>query len=142
MDGGSRRSRDIARKIRAWLRKVMSSTLVIPARAPVEIRADAQFSAGLLSTLALRLKAEAIAALVSMSGYRSMPVITPDTARYKKVQITSEAMMPMGTSRWGFLASSEWAEIESKPMKAKKTMDAPSISPEIPKGKKFVRVLS
>ena len=29
---------------------------------------------------------------------------------------TSEAMMPIGTSRWGFFASSAWVETESKPM--------------------------
>jgi hypothetical protein len=48
------------------------------------------------------------------------------------VQTTSDAMMPMGTSRCGRTASSECVEIESKPMKAKKTSDAPSMTPDSP----------
>ncbi len=38
----------------------------------------------------------------------------------------------MGTSRWGFRASSACVEIESKPMKAKNTIDAPSMIPDRP----------
>ena len=37
--------------------------------------------------------------------------------------------MPIGRSRFGFFASSEWVEIESKPMYAKKIMAAPANTP-------------
>ena len=45
-----------------------------------------------------------------------MPVSTAATAMYSAVQISSEAMIPMGKSRCGFLAS--WAVVEtaSNPM--------------------------
>jgi len=36
----------------------------------------------------------------------------------------SEAMMPIGTSLDGFLASSEWTETESNPIYAKKIIAA------------------
>ena len=45
-----------------------------------------------------------------------MPVMTAATPMYSTVQSTSEDRMPMGRSRSGFLASSEWVEIASKPM--------------------------
>ncbi len=61
-----------------------------------------------------------------------MPVTTAATRMYKTVQTESETRMPMGTSRCGRRASSAWVEMESKPMKAKKTIDAPSIRPERP----------
>ena len=48
MAGGSSPSRDIARKMRAWLRKVIRSTLVMPASAPMEINAEAPSSRRLL----------------------------------------------------------------------------------------------
>jgi hypothetical protein len=43
--------------------------------------------------------------------------------------MSSEAMMPIGTSRFGFLASSACVETESKPMYAKKMIAAPAIMP-------------
>ena len=45
-----------------------------------------------------------------------MPVSTAATPMYSTVQTTSEARMAMGTSRCGFLASSECVEMASKPM--------------------------
>jgi hypothetical protein len=45
-----------------------------------------------------------------------MPVSTATTAMYRTVQMSREAMMPIGTSRCGFLASSAWVDTESKPM--------------------------
>ena len=45
-----------------------------------------------------------------------MPVRTAATAMYSTVHSTSEVMMPIGTSRLGFRASSACVEIESKPM--------------------------
>jgi hypothetical protein len=38
-------------------------------------------------------------------------------------------MMPMGTSLFGFFASSAWVETESKPMYAKKMTAAPESIP-------------
>ncbi len=57
MAGGSSPSRDIARKIRAWLRKVMSSTLVMPARAPMEIKPEAPSNRGLFLSRPITVKA-------------------------------------------------------------------------------------
>ena len=45
-----------------------------------------------------------------------MPVSTAATAMYRMVHSTNDTMMPIGTSRCGFFASSEWVETESKPM--------------------------
>ncbi len=45
-----------------------------------------------------------------------MPQRMPATARYSAVQISSEAMMPIGKSRFGFLASSAVVETASNPM--------------------------
>ena len=47
--------------------------------------------------------------------------------------MTSEPRMPIGTSFCGFLASSAVVATMSKPMKAKKTMAAPAITPPSPK---------
>ena len=41
---------------------------------------------------------------------------TAETAMYRTVQRIREAMIPIGTSRWGLIASSAWVETESKPM--------------------------
>ena len=48
-------------------------------------------------------------------------------------------MIPIGTSRVGFLASSAWVETESKPMYAKKMMAAPEAIPLKPFGAKGVQ---
>ena len=73
-----------------------------------------------------------MAALTSISGYGSMPVMTAATSMYRTVQMASDARMPNGTSRCGLMASSECVLIESKPMKAKNTIAAPSMMPEKP----------
>jgi len=51
------------------------------------------------------------------------------TAMSRTVQMISEAMMPIGTSLDGFLASSEWTETESNPIYAKKIIAAPANMP-------------
>ncbi len=114
--GGNSPSRAIARKIRAWLSRLMSITLVIPAMAPVEMRIVDACSAQLSSLTDLRKKASATAASGSMTGYGSMPVMTADTPKYSTEQMANELRMPMGTSRCGFLASSECVEMASNPM--------------------------
>ena len=58
-----------------------------------------------------------------------MPVITAATTMYKTVQSSREVMIPMGTSRWGFLASSAWVETESNPIYAKKMIADPASMP-------------
>jgi len=52
----------------------------------------------------------------SILSYLTMPVITRQTAQYSTVQISSEAMMPIGRSRCGFLASSAVVATTSNPM--------------------------
>ena len=47
--------------------------------------------------------------------------------------IASDPRMPIGTSRWGFFVSSAVVATTSKPMKAKKTIAAPAMTPPMPK---------
>ena len=47
-------------------------------------------------------------------------------------------MIPIGRSRDGFLTSSAAVATESKPMKEKKTIEAPAKTPETPKGENGV----
>ena len=49
------------------------------------------------------------------------------------VQITSDPRIPIGMSRWGFLASCAVVETASNPMNAKKTTPAPRRMPLQPK---------
>src|SRR3954470_17038943 len=65
-----------------------------------------------------------------------MPVSTIATATYKIVQITRVAMIPMGMSRFGFLASSAAVDTESNPMYVKKMMEPPVSTPPQPFGMK------
>ena len=51
---------------------------------------------------------------------------------YRIVQMVSEAKIPIGTSRWGFLVSSALVATTSKPMKAKNTSAAPAKMPPTP----------
>ena len=59
-----------------------------------------------------------------------------DTAMYKVIQMTMEAMMPIGRSRDGRLHSSADVATASKPMYEKKTIAAPLQTPRTPKGVK------
>src|SRR5947199_331402 len=49
----------------------------------------------------------------------------------------SDAMIPMGMSRWGFLASSEAVLTASNPMNEKKMIAAPTLMPRTPLGAKL-----
>ena len=62
------------------------------------------------------MKADASAAFGSIWSYLTIPVITRATAPYRIVQMTSEPMMPIGRSRFGFLASSAVVATTSNPM--------------------------
>ena len=64
--------------------------------------------------------------------YMRQAMITAATATYRTVHIASDAKIPIGTSRCGRRASSECVEMESKPMNAKNTIDAPSMTPDRP----------
>jgi hypothetical protein len=61
-----------------------------------------------------------------------MPVSTPDIKTYSNVQMIRLAIIPIGRSRCGFLVSSAVVETASNPMKAKKTMAAPLMTPPKP----------
>ena len=50
------------------------------------------------------------------------------------MQVTRLAIIPMGKSRRGFLVSSAVVETASNPMKAKKTIAAPLMTPPNPLG--------
>ena len=50
------------------------------------------------------------------SRHGTIPVSTAATEIYSTVQIISEAMMPMGRSRCGFLASCAVVDTASNPM--------------------------
>ncbi len=60
--------------------------------------------------------ARAMGASMLICCHGTIPVSTPATAIYKTVQITSEAIMPIGKSRCGFLASCAVVETASNPM--------------------------
>ena len=51
-----------------------------------------------------------------ISSYLTIPVTTRETATYSTVQIPSDARIPMGMSRLGFLVSSAAVATMSKPM--------------------------
>ena len=90
-----------------------SITLVSPANAPSVMICDAVVSPRSMN-------ARAIGASMFTSRQGTMPVSTAATAIYKTVQISKEAMMPIGKSRCGFLASCAVVETASNPMYAKK----------------------
>ena len=71
---------------------ITSITLVSPARAPIVITCDAP-------TSPRSRKARAIGASMLMSRHGSMPVSTAATEMYKVVQISREAIIPIGKSR-------------------------------------------
>src|SRR5262245_45373718 len=54
------------------------------------------------------------------------------TMMYRTVQMSSEAMMPIGRSRCGFFASCAAVDTASNPMYAKKTTPAPVVTPPQP----------
>ncbi len=58
-----------------------------------------------------------------------MPVRMLATVMYRIVQMMRDAMIPIGTSRCGFFASSDCVETASKPMYAKKIVAAPASIP-------------
>src|SRR5574339_1228402 len=101
--------------MRGWLISITSNTLVMPATAPADTRYAAQscpMSASAYATGAFRNRVTSAGVDDGTPGNASarerycvtgtMPVSTADTARYSGVQITSDAMMPIGRSRCGF----------------------------------------
>src|SRR5215471_11112793 len=76
--------------------------------------------------------ATAIGSGTSNCKYGTIPVATAETAMYNTVQISSEPMMPIGMSRWGFLASCAAVLTASKPIYAKNTKLAPRKMPDQP----------
>src|ERR1700674_4370060 len=107
--GGSRPSRAMARKILGWLNIMTRSTEVMPATAPTETSNSAHGSPTCRN-------ASDTGASILIWLYGTIPVSTADTAIYNTVHKTNETMMPMGTSREGFLASSAWVDAESNPI--------------------------
>ena len=66
------------------------------------------------------------------SVHGATPVNTCPNKMYKIVHTTNEPKIPIGISRFGFLASCAAVETASKPMKAKNTMAAPPNTPPQP----------
>src|SRR5579864_3204092 len=64
----------------------------------------------------------------------TMPVTTAATATYSTAQTPSEAMMPIGRSRFGFFTSSAADDTESKPINAKNITAAAPKTPCQPFG--------
>ena len=108
--GGSRPSFDIAKKIRGWLRSMTRMTELRPAIAPSLTSPESHFMP--------------IASIADGDRVGDVELLVVDDARHHdgaedsrgSCRSTSEPMMPIGMSRWGFLAS--WAVVEtaSKPM--------------------------
>ena len=105
----TRPSRAIARKTRGPLSIMTSSTDVMPATPAVAMMPSAQ-------PMPFCWKARLTGALMSIWSYLTIPVSTATTAMYSTVQMMSDATIPIGTSRFGFRASSVCVETESKPM--------------------------
>mmetsp|Transcript_21623 Transcript_21623/g.52773 ORF Transcript_21623/g.52773 Transcript_21623/m.52773 type:complete len:209 (+) Transcript_21623:263-889(+) len=84
--------------------------------------------------------ASASGACGSMRSKRTMSVSTADTATYSTVTMTSDAMTPMGKSRFGFFASSAEHATASKPTNAKNTMAVPPSTPSTPYGRKLAQL--
>jgi hypothetical protein len=63
-----------------------------------------------------------------------MPVTTAATATYSTAHTTSDAMMPIGRSRFGFFTSSAADDTESNPMNAKNITAAAPNTPDQPFG--------
>src|SRR6266498_1628444 len=98
--GGSRPSRAMDMKIRAWPSWNTSSTDVIAATAP-----NARMPAAQPAWMYCSATASGSGTLSLSQGMS--PVSTSAIATYSTVQMIRDAMIPMGISRCGFLASSE-----------------------------------
>src|SRR2546430_219793 len=128
--GGSRPSRAIDMKIRAWPSWNTSSTEVIAATAP-----SARMPAAQSAWMYCSATASGSGTLSRSQGMS--PVRTSAMATYSTVQTMSDAMMPRGTSRCGFFASSDAVLTASNPMYEKKMIAAPTLIPLRPFGAKL-----
>ncbi len=114
---GSRRSRDIANQTRAWPIWKTRIDEIIPSSAPMRMTSRTQCSEcppGCIDSFFSVLTTGAASSI--RRSHLMSPVSTTATPIYKRVLTTSVAMMPIGTSRCGFLHSSAAVETESKPM--------------------------
>ena len=75
---------------------------------------------------------EASLPAVRKSSTVATPLSTYENRTYRTVQMTSEPRMPIGMSRFGFLASCAAVDTASNPMKAKNTTPAAPRMPMIP----------
>ncbi|SKV42173.1 Uncharacterised protein [Mycobacteroides abscessus subsp. abscessus] len=125
---GSSPSRHIAKITRICPSISTMTTVVSPANAPTAITLAAQ-STPLRWNAVDRFGWESA---TRRSLYLTMPESTTVTATYRTVTMTNEAMMPRGTSFCGFRVSSAVVATTSKPMNAKKTIDAPASTPNQP----------
>ena len=121
-NGGNSPSRDMAISTRADPSSITSSTDVIPATPAAAIRPSAHASPTCLNASDTPAPRRAGRTAPSRSA-RPPPRCTG------RCRSSSDPMMPIGTSRCGFLASSAWVETASNPMYAKKMMAAPAIIP-------------
>src|SRR5205823_3076760 len=92
---GTNPSRAIAKNTRGALSSMTSKTEVIPATPAEAMITSAQASPRCRN-------ASDTPALTSIWSYLTIPVSTATTAIYKIVQMISDAMIPIGTSRCGF----------------------------------------
>src|SRR6202047_1541490 len=104
-----------------------SITLVSPANAPAVIRYEA-----FVKPRSRNATESGASILISFQG--TIPVRTAATRMYKIVHTTNDAMMPIGRSRCGFLASCAVVETASNPIYAKKIYAAPAPIPPKPIG--------
>src|ERR1700681_4738516 len=87
------------------------------------------------------MNARAMGASIFTSCQCTMPVKIPATAIYKTVQISSDAIIPIGKSRCGFFASCAVVETASNPIYAKNMYAAPTLIPLKPIGAKLCQSL-
>ena len=106
---GSKPSFAIEYRTRVWPRSMTNITLVSPASAPSVIMCEAPVRPR-------SKKARAIGASMLISRHGTIPVRIAATEIYSAVQISKEAIIPMGRSLCGFFASCAVVETASKPM--------------------------
>src|SRR5690242_12744165 len=116
--------------MRGWPSNMTSMVLVRPMIAP-------NLTIGLSQPMPVASMPNAIGAGTLSCEYLTTPVSTSATAKYNTVQITSDAMMPIGMSRCGLRASCAAVETASKPMNAKKLTPAPRSTPLRPYSPKW-----
>ncbi len=130
-DLGTSPSRDIAKRMRVWPYSTVSTTLAMAMTAPAA-RSTAQ---KLWPVTPFMMPASAASESLN-SPHGSAPTAIAATSTYSAVTISSDSMIALGRSFFGFLASSPAVEAASKPMYEKNSVAPAALTPPRPSGMK------